>query len=574
MMLQALKLTDAVKGYTYDQDKLLTPEETIARVRERLGRLDLQILQETMRIDSGRLDIPVYISILGVDAKKVVPTAKQMGKGATPTQAEASALMELVERFSFFSYIEEGPLLYAKPRELDGQALNFAYLARALFDGSKEAQTAARLYEGWPLHFTPATNLTTGRPVYVPLHWFYLIQEYNGPAAGNCPEEAVLQALCEVVERHVGSVISHERRPTPAIDPDSVTDPAARELLAKFTKNGIKVFLRDFSLNTGIPTVAALAYDPATFPAESEIVFAAGTTTDPEKSLIRALTEVAQLAGDFCHRTSYRPTLPKYETLAEAAYLMADGPFVPLNSLPDLSHPNLKEEVGRCLKALSRLDLEVLAVDVTHPDIGIPAVYVLIPGTHFLERTRNTNVIFHLAKVAALYAPPPEALNALKRLDAAFPNRFEVHFFLGLTLTNLGQPAQALIHLQKSLELDPPTHEIPSIYVHLGDCYKDLEDYSKAVQAVEQALALDPGLKEAHHLLGFCFFKLGDYLKAVPCFEKVIELDPGSAIDYANLGINLQRLGHSKEAAYVLRQALDLDASLDFARQALTELGG
>lgn len=574
LMLPALRLTDAFKGYTYDQDKLLTPEETIARVRERLGRLDLQILKETMRIDSGRLGIPIYISILGADAKRVVPTAKQMGKGATPVQSEASALMELVERFSFFSYVAAGPLIYARPRELDGRALKFSHLARSLFDGSKEAEVAARLYEDWPLYFTPATNLSTGRPVYLPLHWFYLIQEYNGPAAGNCPEEAVLQALCEVVERHVGSVISHERLATPAIDPDSVTDPAARELLAKFTRNGIKVYLRDFSLDTGIPTVGALAYDPATFPESSEIVFTAGTTTDPEKSLIRALTEVAQLAGDFHRRTSYRPTLPKYETLKEAAYLMAPGPLKSLNSLPNLSHPNFKEEIDRALKALSRLGLEVLVVEVTHPEIGIPAVYVLIPGTHFLERTRNANVIFHLAKVAALYAPAPEALEALEKMNATFPDRFEVHFFLGLTLSNQGRPGEALEHFQKSLTLTPPTHEIPSIYVHLGECYKDLEDYPKAIQAFEQALTLDPLLKEAHHLLGFCFFKLGDYQKALPCFEQVIELDPGSAIDYANLGVNLLRLGHQKEAVFVLRQALDLDASLDFARQALQELGG
>jgi ribosomal protein S12 methylthiotransferase accessory factor len=67
---------------------------------------------------------------------------------------------------------------------------------------------------------------------------------------------------------------------------------------------------------------------------------------------------------------------------------------------------------------------------------------------------------------------------------------------------------------------------------------------------------------------------LGRYQDAVNCFEKVIELDPGSAIDYANLGINLLRLGHTKEAAFVLRQALELDASLDFARQALEGVGG
>jgi len=573
-MLPTLQLADAFKHYTYDQDKVLTPEETIKRVRERLAKLDLEILKETMRIDSGRLDIPVYISLLGVDARRVVPTQKQMGKGATPVQSEASALMELVERFSFFSYLEEGPLHYARPGELGGPALDFSYLARSLFDQSPEVQAAARLYEDWPLYFVPATNLTRGEAIYLPFHWFYLIEEYNGPAAGNCLEEAILQALCEVVERHVGSIISHERLITPAIDPDSVTVPAARELLEKFKKNGIQVYLRDFSLDTGIPTVAALAYDPSTFPESSEIVFAAGTTTDPEKSLIRALTEVAQLAGDFHRRTSYRPTLPKYENLEDAAYLMAPGPLVPLDSLPNLASDNLKVEIKNCLEALSRLNLDVLVVDVTHPRIGIPAVYVLMPGTHFLDRTRNTNVIFHLAKTAALYAAPLDGLAALERLNESFPNRFEVHFFLGLAKANLGMNTEALAHFHQTLALNPPAHEIPSIYVHLGSVHKEQEDYQAAAAAFSQALELDPSLLEAHHLLGFCYFKLEQYQQAVGCFEKAIELDHGSAIDYANLGINLSRLGHRKEAAYVLKQALELDASLDFAAQALAELGG
>jgi len=572
-MLPTLKLTDACKGYTYDQDKLLSPEETVRQVRERLAALDLAILAETMRIDSGRLDIPVYISLLGADARRVVPTQKQMGKGATPVQAEASALMELVERFSFFSYIEEGPKLYATAGELGDQALPFAYLARSLFDESPDAIAAAEIYQDWPLYFASATNLSTGTPVYLPLHWFYLIEEYNGPAAGNCYEEAVLQALCEVVERHVGTVISYGRLTTPLIDPDSVTDPAARELLEKFSKNGIKVYLRDFSLDTGIPTVAALAYDPATFPESSEIVFAAGTTTDPAKSLIRALTEVAQLAGDFHRRTSYRPTLPKYETLEEAAYLMAAGPVAPLHSLPNLAHDNLKVEIQNCLKAMGRLNLEVFAVDVTHPRVGIPAVYVLVPGAHFLDRTRNTNVVFHLAKTAALYAEALDDVAALRKLEAAFPERFEVHFFLGLALANFGLAAEALGHFQKTLTLTPPAHEVPSIYVHLAVCQRELEQYREAVATLRKAASLAPDLLEAYQQMGFCHFKLGQHQEAVDCFERAIELDHGSAIDYANLGINLLRLGHRQEAAFVLRQALELDASLDFAARALEELG-
>ena len=571
-MLQALTLADAFKSYTYDLDKLFPPSETIERVKDRLTQVKLDILQETLRIDSGRLDIPVYLSLLGVDAQRVVPTKKQMGKGATPAQAEASALMELVERFSFFSFLAEGPLTFSRAREFGGQVLDFSYLARSLFDESPEAEQAAALYQGWPLYFVPATNLTRGEAFMLPIHWFYLIEEYNGPAAGNCQEEAILQGLCEVVERHVGSVISHDRLATPLIDPESIMDPVARELLEKFGKNGIQVYLRDFSLNTGIPSVGALAFDPVTFPQESEIVFTCGTTPDPNKSVIRALTEVAQLAGDFHRRTSYRPTLPKYHSMEEAAYLMAEGTVVPLNSLPNLGHDNIAEEVRRCLLALGKLGVEVFVVDVTHPDLEIPAVYVLIPGTHFLDHTRHTNVIFHLAKTASLYAPPQAAQAALSRLQDAFPERFDVHFFQGVTLEHLGRPDEALSHFQQALALDPPEHEVASIFVHLGSCHKDLAEYPQAVNALSRAREINPDLKEAHHLLGFCFFKLEDYCEAVHCFERAIELDPGSGIDYANLGINLSRLGYTKEAAYVLRQALDLDPTLDFARQVLEKL--
>ena len=170
------------------------------------------------------------------------------------------------------------------------------------------------------------------------------------------------------------------------------------------------------------------------------------------------------------------------------------------------------------------------------------------PAPTSLERTRNTNVVFHLAKTAALTPRPLAALTALEELNAAFPDRFDVHFFLGLALENQDRPGEALEHFRRVLALNPPAHELPSIYVHLGTCCKDLGRFHEAAEAFTAALKLDPNLKEAHHFLGFCCFKLEEYQKAVECFEKVIELDPGSALDYANLGVNLQRLGHRKEA--------------------------
>ena len=134
---------------------------------------------------------------------------------------------------------------------------------------------------------------------------FFAINEFNGPSAGNCVEEAISQGICEVIERHTSSVISHNQLKVPAIRADSATDPLVVEMIGKYRKIGAKIFVSDFTLDTGIPSVGVLAYDPATFPALSEIVWTAGTTPDPQKAFSRALTEVAQLAGDFNTDSNY-----------------------------------------------------------------------------------------------------------------------------------------------------------------------------------------------------------------------------------------------------------------------------
>ncbi|MCK5341042.1 MAG: YcaO-like family protein, partial [Desulfobulbaceae bacterium] len=104
MKKNTIRLTDSFKHYTYDQDKACTPEETVARFKNRLSEINLDILKEVQRIDNGRLDIPVYFSLCGKDAHDIIGNKKQMGKGSTPEQSRASACMELAERFSFFSF--------------------------------------------------------------------------------------------------------------------------------------------------------------------------------------------------------------------------------------------------------------------------------------------------------------------------------------------------------------------------------------------------------------------------------------------------------------------------------------
>lgn len=571
-MSSGIVLKDCFKTYTYDQEKARTPRETINRVRALLKEIDLDILQETIRIDTGRLDIPIYISRCGRDAVQATGTQKQMGKGGTPEQSEASALMELVERFSFFTYIKKRAFLKERYGNIKDQAIAFESLALCFYDQSQDLDKLRELFEQIPLHWVQAHNLTQKKDQWIPIDWFYLIHEYNGPSAGNTFEEAILQGLCEVVERHVSSVISHDQLLTSTIDPASITDPAARDLMTKFEALGIKLFLKDFSMDTGIPTVGSIAYDPSTFPEKSEIVFTAGTTPNPEKSVIRAVTEIAQLAGDFINKTRYRPTLPKYQRLEEAQYVMVEPKRIPVSDLPNLSHDNIRQEIESCVQALARIGLEVLVVNVTHPRLGIPAVYTVIPGAHFRDRTRTTGTLFHLVKLVSMMEDSQEAVRELKKIQVLFPDRYDVHFFLGFALERNEEPEEALPYFNRALELNPRDIDLSSIHCHIGVCLKDLAKYEQAIESLKTAMSHNAEQKEIYNTLGFCYFKLKEHHKAIEAFERAIEIDPGSGIDYANIGSNLRELGFLAEAVKLYRMALDLDPSLDFARDNIERL--
>ena len=571
-----IKMTDAIKRATDDQDKIWQPEKTVATVKARMKRIDLKILEETIRIDNGRLDIPVYFSTCGHDARTVIGTKKQMGKGATTAQSEASAVMELAERFSFFSFYKNHDYTQLGTyRQFADEAIPFEQIAKSVHDQSDDLAVAKKIVEDLPMRWTGAWNLTQEKEVLVPINWFYAINAFNGPSAGNCMEEALSQGICEVVERHVSSIISRQRVAMPLIDPDSATDKLVQDMLRKYAQAGVRVFISDFTLDMGIPSVGVLAYDPATFPTKSEIVWTAGTTPCPEKALSRALTEVAQLAGDFNSGSNYVASgLPKYTRLDDADYVInAPGP-IPLGDLPDLSHPNIRKEVEACIQALSQRDYDVLVVDTTHPQLAVPACYTIIPGAHFRERAAGTSVAMFAAKIAVESFDPDSAIKRLSEMERLLPDKYFLQFYLGTCHLSQNAPQRALPHFSRALDLSPADQDIPSIYSYMGVCYKEMEEYDQALSVLAKGEALDAERTDIYNLMGFCHFMRKDHEAAIRSFEKVIELDPSSAIDYANIGSNYRDLGKIDDAVRYYRLALELDPSIEFARDNLQRLIG
>jgi len=569
-----IKLNDAYKRYTKDQDKILPPEETVQRLKAKLDALNLDILEQTVRIDNGRLDIPIFFSYCGRDAAELTGTKKQMGKGATPQQAEASAVMELSERFSFFSFAKNSDNFFVdQHRNLNNRALPFEMIAQSVHDESDDLDAARKIFERLPLQWTRAYNLTRQREVLVPFDWFYSINEFNGPSAGNCVEEALSQGICEIVERHTSSVVSHNKLKLPAIDLDSATDPLVVEMIQKYRTAGIKLWATDFTLDMGIPTVGVMAYDPATFPEKSEIVWTAGTTPDPQKALSRALTEVAQLAGDFNSGTNYVASgLPKFTCLEDADFVINADKTVKITDLPDISDDNIKVEVENCIAALSDRDMEVIVVDTMHPLLQVPAFYTIIPGAHFRERALGTSVGMFSAKLIAENQDPQAAIPELENIEKLLPGKYYVSFYLGSCYLSLNDPQKALQYFETALQRRPTPQDIAAIYSYQGICYKEMQAYRKALEVLQEGEKYDNERTDIYNLMGFCHFKLKEHEAAIDCFKKVLALDPTSAIDYANIASNYRDMGETEKAIRYYVMALELDPTIGFARESLEKL--
>jgi ribosomal protein S12 methylthiotransferase accessory factor len=567
-------LNDAYKNFTLDQDKIITPTETVDRFKEKLQSVDLDILEETVRFDSGRLDIPVYFSSCGKDAKEVIGTKKQMGKGATPEQSEASAVMELAERFSFFSFCHNPQNfftdIYRNVKEL---AVPFELIAQSVHDESDDLPVIRSIFEEIPFQWTWGYNFTVDKEVLIPFNWFYTINEFNGPSAGNCAEEAILQGICEIVERHVSSIISQNNLSIPAIRPESASDPMVVEMLKKYSNIGVKLFISDFTLGMGIPSIGVLAYDPATYPEKSEIVWTAGTTPNPEKALSRALTEVAQLAGDFNTSSNYVASgLPKFGSLEDAAYIMKPSEASDIQQLPDLSDNNIKTEIVNCIKALADQGMQVMAINTMHSRLEIPAFYTIIPGAHFRERATGTSVAMFTAKVIAENLETSLAIEKLLEIDRLLPQKYFIHFYLSTCFLNMHKPEVALQHLQQSLAMNPNEQDLPSIYSYIGVSLKEMGHFRKALEMLREGEKIDPERTDIYNLKGFCHFKLKEHQAAIENFKKVLRLNPGSAIDYANIASNYRDMGEKGKAIRYYELALELDPTIDFARENLNKL--
>ncbi len=552
-------------------DKAKSPEETVKEVEKRLLSAGLKIYKGVKRVDKGRLGIPVYLSLYDIEGQKITGKYKQMGKGATESLAKASAIMEVVERFSLFWYYKniEKNAVFSTFEKLEDRGIPFERIISSVEDEeeNKVKEVAKRLIKRVPFYFVPALELGSKKIRYLPFHWFWLIYEYNGSSAGNTYAEAGVQGICEIVERHVSALSVRKGSLMPAIKRDSIKG-EAEELLRCYERLGINLWIRDMTFGMPVPTIAVMAMDPSTYPERSEIVYTAGTATSPERALIRALTEVAQLAGDFDTEGRYEESgLPKFSTLNEAKSVLEYSKEVSLYELPDISSEDHVKELETISKRLKELGYEVYLIDVCHPQIEVPAIYSIVPGMLFRERTKIP-LLYQFIRTTALYMSPEENKKLLEEVLKEVENRYYVWAYLGNVNKRLNKLMEAVFCYERALSLSPPESDKIAIYTHLADTYFKMQEYKKVMDVVLKGLEIGE-IPELYNLLGRACYRLGDYFQAMEAFLRATELNPASAIDYANVGYCLKAINQLSTAQIFFRKALELDPDLTMAKRGL-----
>ena len=341
------------------------------------------------------------------------------GKGVSDVQARASGLCEGLERYSGV-YRGDEPLRRARQGDLGESAIQpnacMLYSERQYRQrDSWNERKSTYNYVPRPfdpdaeIDWTPAWSLTRQEPRYLPSAFCYYNYPYteqepfciacsNGNAAGNTLEEAILQGFFELVERDSVALWWYSRVRRPGVDLDSFADPYLGALRDFLHSRGREMWVLDLMSDLPVPVFTAVCRYLAG--SEERIVLGFGAHLDAHIALLRAVTEMNQMLSSLLQEPD-REVLSEHVTDAETVewlrtatvanqpYLRADGLAPPrkASAYAKSWSDNVTEDVRACQALVERQGMEMLVLDQTRAEIGLPVAKVIVPGLrHFWAR--------------------------------------------------------------------------------------------------------------------------------------------------------------------------------------------
>jgi len=375
-----MRIQDSIKSFDSGIGKVLPPAETFRAAREKISKMSPPILDTFFEVQrpSG---IPQYTFVGSARYLEATSHSCAYGKGHTRDQALASGIMELVERYSCYGFLdsrEKSKIASFRTmlnddglfQKQDFLSTFFKNIAEDVPFGEEIIDARIRWYEGFTLR---------GEKLYLPASLSSrFLHGSNGMASGNSFEEALLQGVCEVIERQCKTLVFVDRKETPLIDISTIDHPAARTLISKFLALGQELFIRDFSFGMGVPVVGVVR------PVDGDFChITAGAATGRDEALIRALVENSQME----HENNKFP-------IAQNRQLFRTSEVLSMKDLPQLKNKNIRIELENLEEILRRQNMKVYFHDARDKEINIPASIAIITRcSHIFRKPSLTNFL-------------------------------------------------------------------------------------------------------------------------------------------------------------------------------------
>jgi YcaO-like protein with predicted kinase domain len=357
------------------------------------------------------------------------------GKGSTKMQAKASGLMESIERFCSLSSNYSNNYIHGTYLELSksySKVLHPSEVVEPVSSSYNDKTSNIDYIKGYDLQnnqevLVPAQlALSKITPTPRSTHAF-LYSHTNGLASGNVLEEAICNALCEVIERDAVSIADLCSSSIPytifkntnqsKISDEFVDDSSIfkevdiseiieeyeplKFLVKRFNDVGLPLLIKDITQkDIGIPTFVASSIESIT----SEYGYYAkgyGTHLDARIALIRAITEVSQTragniqgARDDLRKIQYKENdeihKRKWEFMRNSSSsqlsAISNNKSIAFSEIKTYVKKDILDEIKHILNGLKRSGLKrAIIVDLTHPDVGIPVVRAIVPGLETFE---------------------------------------------------------------------------------------------------------------------------------------------------------------------------------------------
>jgi YcaO-like protein with predicted kinase domain len=397
--LESSLQTPAAKGFRVGTDRLVDPEQTVARVRRLMPVMGITRIANVTGLDG--IGVPV-VMVCRPNSRSL---AVAQGKGLTLAAAKASGLMESVETFhaerialpllnGCYEDVCHGHRMIDVDRLPRPPGSSYhPYLPLLWVEGVDLLSSDSRLLPYDVTHTDYRVNATGTTGVFS--------MTSNGLASGNHRLEAISHGICEVVERDCSARwarLSEAQKGRTRLDLSTVDDAGCRWVLERFDAAGVAVGVWDQTSDIGLPSFRCDICDRSEDRLRG-LYAASGMGCHPRRviALLRALTEAAQsrltaIAGsrDDAFRSEYDRTRDADALRATRALLDSQDSSVSFSSVPDTDFDTFEGDVGWELDRLQRSGVQqVVVVNLTRAELGLPVVRIVIPGLEPDDSTRR-----------------------------------------------------------------------------------------------------------------------------------------------------------------------------------------